>query len=212
MLNALDAVDHLLLGAADLESAVAWFEQQSGIRAATGGSHPGMGTRNALASLGDHRYLEIIAPDPAQAAFNFHIDLRTLDPPRIVTWAASTDNVDAVAEVARRTGLQVFGPRDGSRARPDGTVLRWRTVGVLTTLGTSNVDPVPFFIQWSAGASHPSSDSPGGCRLAQLDFQHPAPDRLRDVLASLGITATVVGGDVPAIHATIETTRGPLKW
>ena len=211
MRTTLDAVDHLLLGAADLERAVAWFEEQTGVRAVTGGSHPGMGTRNALASLGEHRYVEIIAPDPAQLSFNFHIDLRALTAPRIVTWAASTDDVDAVAYAARRAGLQVFGPRDGSRARPDGTLLRWRTVGVLTNLGTADVDPVPFFIQWSAGARHPSGDSPAGCHLAHLEFRHPAPNHLREVFASLGLDIAVQSADAPSIHATIETPGGSVN-
>src|SRR5215217_9122029 len=115
------ALDHLLLGAPDLDAAIAWFEKTTGVRPAVGGSHPGMGTRNALVSLGGRQYLEIIAPDPAQAAFNFQIDVRTLPEPRLVTWAASTPALDSVVSTAGSSGLRVFGPRDGSRVRPDGT-------------------------------------------------------------------------------------------
>src|SRR5262249_17372032 len=129
-----DAVDHLLLGAPDLDAGIAWVKERTGVKAQVGGSHPGMGTRNALLSLGDHQYLEVIAPDPAQWAFNFQIDLKRLSEPRLVTWAASTTSVDEVVLRARAAGFQVFGPRDGSRVRPDGVTLQWRSAGVLAGL------------------------------------------------------------------------------
>jgi hypothetical protein len=207
----LDAVDHLLLGAPDLEKAMAWFADTTGVHPAIGGSHPGMGTRNALVSLGAQRYLEIIAPDPAQTQFNFQIDLRALTGPRLVTWAASTRDVDAVAAAARSAGFNVFGPRDGSRARPDGSTLRWRSVGVHADFRAATVDPVPFFIQWAPGSAHPSGDSPEGCTLVRLELCHPDADRLRRALAALGVEATVATAESTGIRALIRTPKGEIR-
>src|SRR5687768_9304832 len=82
---AVSAVDHLLLGVSDLDSGIGCVEQRTGVKAAYGGIHPGVGTRNALLSLGRAHYLEIIAPDPAQTAYNFHIDVRRFATPRLIT-------------------------------------------------------------------------------------------------------------------------------
>ena len=205
-----DSVDHLLLGAADLDAGISWFEERTGVRAQVGGSHPGMGTRNALVSLGSRQYLEIIAPDPAQPAFNFNIDLRALAAPRLVTWAVSTPDIDAAVAAARRDKLEIFGPRDGSRRRPDGSLLRWRSAGVLASLAEADVDPVPFFIQWAADSSHPSTDAPSGCRLMEFAIAGPDPVRLEAVLASLGIDATVTKAAHAALTAAIETPKGAV--
>jgi glyoxalase-like protein len=203
-----DAVDHLLLGAPDLDHGIAWVEERTGVKAQMGGSHPGVGTRNALLSLGDRQYLEIIAPDPAQSAFNFQIDLRKLAEPRLVTWAASTTNLDEVVSRARTAGFQVFGPRDGSRVRPDGVTLKWRSAGVLAGLAEAAIDPVPFFIQWAPDSVHPSTDAPRGCRLVSLEAAHQTPSKLQDALAQLGIATTVRGDRHTALSATFETPRG----
>ena len=205
-----DAVDHLLLGAADLDQGIAWVEKLTGVKAAVGGSHPGGGTRNALASLGGRRYLEIIAPDPLQAAYNFHIDLRKLSEPRLITWAALTADITATAKRARGAGLQLFGPRDGSRARPDGKLLRWKTLAVLTESGTQGVEPVPFFIEWAGDSPHPSQDSPRGCELRTFEMEHPEPAGVIDVLKKLGIEAKVRGAKEARLRATLKTPKGEV--
>ena len=208
---AVAAVDHLLLGVSDLDRGITWVEQTTGVRAIVGGSHPGVGTRNALLSLGGRRYLEIIAPDPAQKAFKFRIDLRRLSEPRLVTWAAATRDVEALAKKARAAGLEVFGPQPGSRERPDGKILRWKTLGVSVPLADQGVDPIPFFIEWAPGSLHPSQDSPPGCELQFLDMTHPKQAEVNEVLAKLGIQATAKPGRHVLLRGALRTPKGMVK-
>ena len=203
-----DAVDHLLIGAADLDAGVAWVERATGVRAGAGGVHPGGGTRNALLSLGERRYLEIIAPDPAQSEYRFRVDVRSLARPQLVTWAAATRDAAGVAERARAAGLEVAGPDAGSRARPDGVVLRWKIVSVENGLGAAGVEPIPFFIEWDAGSRHPSSDSPGGCELLSFRIAHPRPAEVSAILEALGISVPVDAAEKPRLSATLSTPRG----
>jgi hypothetical protein len=208
---AVSAVDHLLLGTADLDRGIAWVEERTGVKAVIGGSHPGVGTRNALLSLGGRRYLEILAPDPAQTAYNFPIDVRNLTEPRLITWAAGTADIQATAKKAREAGYQLFGPREGSRKRPDGSVLQWKTLGVLAQLGGDGIDPVPFFIEWAAGSPHPSKDSPGRCELQTFEIAHPRVQEVRDLLGKLGIAAEVKAAEHPRLHATLRSPKGIVR-
>ena len=204
------AVDHLLLGVADLDRGIAWVERTTGVKAAVGGSHPGAGTRNALISLGGSRYLEIIAPDPVQPSYNFHIDVRTLGEPRLITWAAVTTDVNAIAKEAREAGHQIFGPRDGSRARPDGNVLKWKTARVVNKFGMGGVEPIPFFIEWAADSLHPSQDSPKGCELQSFEIEHPNPGGVIEVLKKLGIEAKVKQAKEVSLAATLKAPKGKV--
>jgi glyoxalase-like protein len=209
--SAVTAVDHLLLGVSDLDRGIAWVEKKTGVRAAVGGSHPGVGTRNALLSLGGRRYLEIIAPDPAQSAFTFRIDLRKLSEPRLITWAAATGDVNALSKKAREAGLAVQGPEPGSRERPDGKVLRWKTLGIQVELEADGVDPIPFFIEWASDSVHPSQDSPRGCELLAFEVAHPRRSEVRGVLEKLGIDAIVKSGQPALLQASLKTPGGAAR-
>jgi hypothetical protein len=202
------AIDHLLLGIGDLDRGIAWVEKATRVKAAIGGSHPGIGTRNALLSLGGRRYLEIIAPDPAQSDFKFRIDVRKLSEPRLITWAAGTADIDAIAKRARGAGYEIFGPQEGSRTRPDGKVLKWKTLGVMNDLGMTGVEPIPFFIQWAADSVHPSQDSPKGCELLALEIEHPKPASVIAILTKLGIDGKVKAGENARLSATLRTPKG----
>jgi hypothetical protein len=201
---AVEAVDHLLLGVPDLEAGMKWFEEKTGIRPAGGGSHPGRGTRNALVSLGGRHYLEIIAPDPAQAGVDNEMvaGLKKLTAPRLVGWAAASTDLEAT--IARLDAAKVaHSPATpGSRKRPDGRELAWRTVAV-----QSDLECIPFFIDWGTTV-HPSVDAPAGAKLLSLRFRHPKPAALRAELDRLGFDAEVETSPAPSFTARLDTPRG----
>ena len=207
---AVDAVDHLLFGTSDLDKGIALIEKLTGVKAVIGGSHPGVGTRNALLALGGKRYLEIIGPDPAQTTFTSRQDVRKLTEPRLITWAAATSDIDALAKRLTEGGKQVFGPRDGSRARPDGKVLKWRSMAINHEFTAGIFDPIPFLIQWAAASIHPSQDSPSGCTLQSLTIEAPKASPLSDELRRLGIDAAVKEAQAPRLVATLNTPKGSV--
>jgi hypothetical protein len=139
--DATDAFDHILLGAGDLDVGIRWVEERTGVRAKFGGNHPGAGTRNALLSLGTAHYLEIIAPDPAQANAPDVRGLRELSSPRIIQWAIHTEDIAAAKGMVEAAGIKTVGPQPGSRQRPDGKLLRWQALRIEQTTPL-----VPFFI------------------------------------------------------------------
>jgi hypothetical protein len=207
--SANEALDHLMVGTADLDRGIQWLEQRTGVQAAIGGTHPGRGTRNALLALKGRQYIELIAPDPAQPE-NLSAHLRSIKEPRVIGWAASTNDIEALGKRLRQMEHEPTAPRPGARARPDGRVLKWTTLGVASKFAAEGVEPIPFFIQWGADSTHPSSDSPQGCELLSLEFEHPNTDDLSDALGRLEIAAVVNKAGSAAIVATINSPKGKL--
>ncbi|HVS08344.1 MAG TPA: VOC family protein, partial [Planctomycetota bacterium] len=164
-------LDHLVYAVSDLEVGIAHFERLLGVRAAPGGSHRGLGTRNALLSLGPDCYLEIIAPDPEQPdpprPRPFGVD--RLQSGRLVTWAVKAGDLERRVETARRAGYDPGEVRSMSRERPDGMRLEWR----LTLRSEPAGDGlVPFLIDWG-GTPSPAQQAARGCRLIALRAVHP---------------------------------------
>ena len=106
-----------------------------------------------------------------------------------------------------------MGPLDGSRARPDGKLLKWRSLSVSREADKNLIyfNVVPFFIQWDKDSLHPSQDSPSGCRLLALEFEHPEADQIRAMMNTLGLKAKVSKASAPAIKATLQTPKGKVE-
>jgi hypothetical protein len=206
-------LDHILLGCNDLHHGMDFVEQHTGVRPAMGGVHPGRGTRNALLSLGERRYLEVIAPDPkqdennvTQFAIRTLMHLKALPSPYLIGWAAHPGDVEQFSARLRDAGVAFTGPVPGSRQRPDGKVLNWKTL----TLKDDKDGLLPFFIEWSADSIHPSADAPEGCRLARFGAVTPNPAALNKIIDLLQLDVLVSQGDKAALHAAIVGPHGEL--
>ena len=205
-------LDHILLGVSDLDHGIAWMEERSGVRAVAGGVHPGRGTRNALLALGPRRYLEIIAPDPQQAGTAASREfwaarLKTIQEPGLIHWAAHTSDLAAIVEKARAAGIAIEDPRDGSRARPDGKVLRWKSF----SLKDDHDGVLPFFIEWSSDSVHPSQDAPAGCMLLQFSAESSSAKQVVDTAGKLGLDFSVKSGSQTRLRARINGKKGEFE-
>jgi len=203
-------LDHLLLGSSNLDSGIAFVEQHTGVRAVVGGVHPGRGTRNALLSLDERQYLEIIAPDPEQkdvAADGLLKLVQHLENPELVAWAAHVNDIEALARRLKAAGIPVEGPEPGSRQRPDGKLLRWKTLGV----SAGHDEVTPFFIEWSRDTVYPSVDAPGGCRLEEFSAGDPNPAGLTKVFHKLELDVTVRRSEKPELKARIRGPKGTMS-
>jgi hypothetical protein len=203
-------LDHILLGCNDLERGIAFVYQHTGVRAAFGGVHPGAGTQNALLSLGESRYLEIIAPDPKQPSSVDSRNLKALtDDPVLVGWAVHRADIDAFAVRLKKQGFVIEGPMPGSRKRPDGRVLTWKVM----RLKDDPTQLLPFFIEWSADSIHPSVDSPQGCRLMRFEAFAPDADAraVSGQVKALDLDLPLAEGGNSLLVATIAGPKGQLE-
>jgi glyoxalase-like protein len=205
----LSRIDHLVYAAPNLAAGVEQVEKLLGVKAVPGGQHPGAGTRNALIRLGELTYLEIIGPDPDQPEpaqpRRFGID--QLKAPRLVTWAAKGEDLEALITNAKSKGIDLGQVQSGSRRRPDGVLLSWR----LTVSPALNADGiVPFFIDWGA-TPHPAASLPKGCTLISLRAEHPNAKRVRAMLVGIGLNLPGEAGAAAALIALVRTPQGDVE-
>lgn len=201
-------IDHLVYATPDVDETVEALNELLGVRAVTGGSHPGRGTRNALIGLGPRCYLEIVGPDLAQPAQPgprwFLID--SLKAPRLVAWAVRDAGLEERCKEAALASLAVGPIVEGSRRRPDGQLLSWRFTDPMVRPADG---VVPFFIDWGTGP-HPADLLPQEARLIELRVQHPESDPLAFV-KTLGTSASVFSAEPANLSATLETPRGAVN-
>ncbi len=196
-------IDHLVYAVADLTEGIDWFEQQTGIRPAMGGAHKGLGTHNALVSLGEC-YLEIIAPDPGrpdpEMPRPFGID--DLDGPGLVGFAVRPTDDETIEDLVDRcleSGYDTGPISAMSRQAPNGDLLVW-------ALTFPSSPTLPFIIDWGDTAL-PSTTQPRGVELENFAVNHPLPFNVMGPLAALGLDIDVVAAERGGLTATIT---GPI--
>ncbi len=185
-------LDHLVLGTADLARGRAWLEKFLGVTMSDRGRHTRMGTHNHLLSLGPDVYLELIAVDPdGDPPFmrrwfgldTHEVQERIAQRPRVIAWAARTDDVVALGE---KTGGVLGGIHNMERGD-----FRWRITipedGYPVEGGL-----IPSLIQWDTPV-HPCQRLPDQqCRFEWMEAAHPNPARVEYLLGELGLEKRLV--------------------
>jgi hypothetical protein len=199
-------IDHLVYACPNLEEAVDDIAVRTGVRAAGGGQHPGLGTRNALLSLGPRCYLELLGPDPAQPppAEPRSFGLDNLRGPALRGWAVAPASLDSAIQAARAAGTDLGQPIAGLRYRPDGTPVRWRMTPPSELDGMA---VAPFLIDWE-NSPHPAAQSPRGLLLAEFVIRSPDPDRIIALLDALGLAVRIQHAEVPGFSAAVRNPAG----
>jgi len=197
-------LDHVLMAVDDLEAAAKEVEQRHGLASVEGGRHQGLGTTNRIVPLGE-TYLELVAVvDEAEAvAGGFGGWVAEGVRPRLLGWCVRTDDLDAVAA---RLGLTIA---DGSRARPDGTLLTWRMAG----LERSAEEPsLPFFIEWGNGTPYPGEALAQSATIDELRLQGD-PGRIAEWVDGAKLPLSLGEGE-PAVLAVVldGAVLDPSRW
>ncbi|MEC9157049.1 MAG: VOC family protein [Planctomycetota bacterium] len=207
----LPRIDHLVFACSDLEVGVELIAELLGVGPVPGGRHPAWGTRNAVLSLGDRCYLEVIAPDPQADHPGVHTPevFRAPDPGTLTTWAAGVHHLQAGRDPDGTVDPATGGLQHGTRQRPDGTTLRW---SLTDPTQHSEAGTVPFLIDWG-DSPHPADQLPPACTLEALRLEHPDPEHLESVLARLRLCHLVELSRAPhpRVRATIRSPRGTVR-
>lgn len=202
-------IDHLVYTTKDVEATVEDLARRLGVKAAAGGRHLGYGTRNALLSLGEACYLEIIGPDSGQPqpVRGYWYGIDNIERPRLFTWTARVEHIERVAAHAHATGYKTGDVHKVFRETPDGHRLSWRL-----TMPTGAGDGlVPNLIEWDEGCPHPSDTAPAGLTLIELHGYHPSPESIAPMLTALGVDLEIEVGTNPRLLALLETPYGPVE-
>ena len=117
-------IDHIIIAASSLESGCDYVEEKLGVRPVQGGEHERWNTHNALLSLGDMTYLEVISLQPVKPFLKvdpyderyysmegkikkipFGLDGNDL--PRLTTWSCSGVDLSKIPFQSQRAGIAI---------------------------------------------------------------------------------------------------------
>jgi len=182
------AIDHAIIAVEDPAAWATQLRRRAGLAAVPGGRHEGTGTGNWIVPLGD-AYLELMtvvdgAEAEASALGRWVLD-QTRHGDRLAAVCLRTDAID---EVARRLGGT---PEAMARRTEDGSVLRWRLVGLDAALSD---EALPFFIQWDIA-----------------EGQHPGAVAADHAATPAGIPWVELGGDDARLAAWLGDHALPIR-
>jgi len=199
-------IDHIVLGIHDLEAGVAQFEALTGLPVRYGGKHAHGRTHNALVSLTDQVYVEILAPAPGYSPVPEYF--QAMDTLKAIGFALAVADMQALEQDLAQNGFQSEGAADWARKKPSGEQLKWQ----LLKVDAPRLNINPFFICWSSETSHPSEQAPTQASLTQLVLTSPYQPQLVPLLAGNVPTIELKKGEGLALTCTLNTPKGEITF
>ena len=210
---ALPTIDHIVIGAANLEKATKKVEGLIKTKFSTSGKHSLMATHNRLVRLQDSAYMEIIAIDP-RASFPksctrekrwFSLDSnktkrRLSLAPQPLCWVVAVNNIE---QTASNCGYEPGRITEMSRGD-----FRWKlTVPDSGELSEGGVLPV--LIEWPKGKNPADVMPESNLVLKQITLFHPSPNFIEHILFAMDISGPIkIKFGEPAIQFTFRTPNG----
>ncbi len=114
----LHSLDHVIVGVRDLDASTKTFSALLGRAPSWRGTHPGMGTANALFRL-DNTYLELLGPTGEGGTASMLRARLDSDGEGLIGLAFGTDDADECARELRARGLSPTDPMPGTGRDPE---------------------------------------------------------------------------------------------
>ncbi len=200
--------DHIILAINNLDSGIQQVERLTGVKASYGGRHPDSLTENAIVSLGDGMYIEILAPRADADSVPGYF--RQLEQLTILGWAIGSSDLDGTKSALSSANIASADILPGSRMNGQGELLRWET----TVIESQEAIGIPFFISWHVNTLHPSLSAPKGCGLSKLVITSREPGFLKRLLLSLSVDSGVVRvkkGAAEKMKLILDTPKGKVR-
>jgi catechol 2,3-dioxygenase-like lactoylglutathione lyase family enzyme len=170
-------IDHVVILVDKLAQAIEAYEAL-GFTVLVGGEHADGSTHNALVSFADGSYLELLAftcEAPKHRWWRHHTSGEGL-----IDFALLPGDTEADVVAARERGLEMNGPFEGGRMRPDGERLRWKTAMATTEdLPFLCGDVTPRSLRVAGGAATDHQNGVRGMREIVVAVAEPAASRKR---------------------------------
>jgi hypothetical protein len=203
-------IDHLVIGAAELDKATKQIQSFIKAEFLAGGKHPLMATHNRLIKLQNSLYIEIIAADPSASLPRsptrknrwFSLDSNATQKrlslaPQPLCWVVAVNDIEKT--------LMDCGYNPGRIIEMTRGNFSWKiTVSETGDLPENGV--LPIFIEWPNG-KHPTKTMPeSNISLEKLTLFHPHPSGIKHILSKLNINGPIkVNLGEPNLQFSLKT-------
>ena len=203
-------IDHLVIGAAELDKATKQIQSFIKAEFLAGGKHPLMATHNRLIKLQHSLYMEIIAADPSASLPKnptrknrwFSLDSNTTQKrlsraPQPLCWVVAVNDIEKTSMHCGYNPGEVIEMTRGN--------LKWK----ITTSENGDLPEggvLPIFIEWPNG-KHPTKTMPeSNISLEKLTLFHPHPSGIKNILSKLNINGPIkVNLGEPTLQFSLKT-------